>query len=89
MVPVIDAHKSNGLIQSDRMLLLSGALASSSFGDVSSVLFDGQSFIPYIVSASASGSPGAVSGLIHSFNSFSFARRRGLTFLSFAAVFLT
>ena len=76
MVPVIDAHKPNGLIQSDRMLLLSGALSSSSFGDASSVLFDGQSFIPYIVSASNSGSPGAVSGLIHSFTSFSFARRR-------------
>jgi len=78
MVPVIDAHKPNGLIQSDRMLLLSGALSSSSFGDASSVLFDGQSFIPYIVSASASGSPGDVSGLIHSFTSFSFARRRFL-----------
>lgn len=78
MVPVIDTHKSNGLIQSDRMLLLSGALSSSSFGDVSSVLFDGQSFVPYIVSASASGSPGAVSGLIHSFTSFSFARRHFL-----------
>lgn len=82
MVPVIDTHKSNGLIQGDRMLLLSGTLFSSSFGDTSSVLFDGQSFIPYIVSASASaGSPGAVSGLIHSFTSFSFARRREFTLL--------
>lgn len=79
MVPVFDAHDSNGPIQSDRMLLLSGALSSSAFGNASSVLFDGQSFVPYIVSTSASGSPGAVSGLIHSFASFSFARRREFT----------
>jgi len=76
MVPVFDAHKSYGPIENDRMLLLSGALSSSSFGNASSVLFDGQSFVPYIVSTSASGSPGVVSGLVHSFTSFSFARRR-------------
>ena len=89
MVPVIDAHKSNGLIQNDRMLLLSGTLFSSSFGDASSVLFDGQSFIPYIVSASASGSPGTVSGLIHSFTSFSFARRREFSLSSLVTASLT
>ena len=76
MVPVFDAHKSNGVIQDDRMLLVSGTLSSPSFGDASSVLFDGQSYVPYIASASTSGSPGAVSGLIHSFTTFSFARKR-------------
>ena len=80
MVPVFDAHKSNGVIQDDRMLLVSGTLSSSSFGDASSVLYDGQTYVPYIVSASISGSPGAVSGLIHSFTTFSFARRRKSTF---------
>jgi hypothetical protein len=88
MVPVIDPHQTNGVIQDDRMLLLSGALSSSSFGDASSVLFDGQSFVPYIVSTSTSGSPGAVSGIVHSFTSFSFARRRKFTLLSLVAVFL-
>lgn len=88
MVPVTSAHQSSGLIQSDRMLLLSGFLSSSSFGDASSVLFDGQSFIPYIVSASTSGSPGAVSGLIHSFTSFSFARRREFSLFLRAVVIL-
>lgn len=88
MVPVFDAHESNEVIQDDRMLLLSGALSSSSFGDASSVLFDGQTYLPYIVSASTSGSPGAISGLIHSFTSFSFARRREFALLLLVAALL-
>jgi hypothetical protein len=55
------------------MLLMSGSLVSS-FGQASSVLFDGQDFIPYVVSASASGSPGSVAGLFNSLSNFSFSR---------------
>jgi len=78
MVPVLDAHSSNGIIESDRMLMVSGSLSDSSFGDASSALFDGQTFLPYIVSTSGSGSPGAISGLIHSFSTFSFSQRHFL-----------
>lgn len=59
--------------------MVSGSLSDSSFGDASSALFDGQTFLPYIVSASASGSPGAISGLIHSFSTFSFSQSRKWT----------
>jgi len=45
---------------------------------VSSVLFDGQQFIPYITSSSAGGSPGAVSSLIHSLAQFSFSQHHFL-----------
>jgi len=38
-------------------------------------LFDGQTFIPYIVSSSASGSPGFVSGIFNSISNFSFAQK--------------
>jgi len=66
-------------------LLLSGSLVVSSFGQASSMLFDGENFIPYIVSASASGSPGYVSGLFNSIANFSFARRN---FLAIGVVIL-
>jgi len=56
------------------MLLMSGSLVSS-FGQASSMLFDGSDFIPYVVSASASGSPGSVAGLFNSIANFSFSRR--------------
>lgn len=76
MVPLQNEHSAQGMIEGDRMLLLSGSLVVSSFGQASSMLFDGENFIPYIVSASASGSPGYVSGLFNSIANFSFAQRR-------------
>ncbi|KAF8891660.1 cortical protein marker for cell polarity-domain-containing protein [Infundibulicybe gibba] len=78
MVPLQDTHAANGVIESDRMLLVSGTLADSSFGNASSALFDGQSFIPYIVSTSPSGTAGAVASLFHSIANFSFQQHHFL-----------
>ncbi|KAK0461417.1 cortical protein marker for cell polarity-domain-containing protein [Desarmillaria tabescens] len=78
MVPLQDTHSSSGIIESDRMLMISGSLDDSSFGNASSALYDGQSYIPYIVSSSSTGSTGAVAALFHSFASFSFTQRHFL-----------
>ncbi|KAI9067122.1 hypothetical protein FKP32DRAFT_1588934 [Trametes sanguinea] len=78
MVPLQNTHDGNSVIESDRVLMVSGSISDSSFGNASSVLFDGQSFMPYIVSTSESGSPGAVSALFHSLASFSFTQRHFL-----------
>lgn len=76
MVPLQDDHSANGVIETDRMLMVSGLLSSSSFGTVSTALFDGQTFFPYINSTSAKGTPGAVSSLFYSFSTFSFIHHR-------------
>lgn len=73
MVPLQNHYSPQGIIEGDRMLLMSGNLVSS-FGQASSVLFDGTNFIPYVVSASASGSPGSMAGLFNSLASFSFSQ---------------
>ncbi|KAK0225768.1 cortical protein marker for cell polarity-domain-containing protein [Armillaria fumosa] len=78
MVPLQDTHSSSGIIESDRMLMISGSLDDPSFGNASSALYDGQSYIPYIVSSSNTGSTGAVAALFHSFASFSFTQRHFL-----------
>ncbi|KAJ7782990.1 cortical protein marker for cell polarity-domain-containing protein [Mycena metata] len=78
MVPLQDTHDANSIIQSDRMLMISGSLADPSFGNASSALFDGQSFFPYIVSTSSTGSTGTVSSLFHSFSTFSFTQHKFL-----------
>ena len=78
MVPLQNTHDANGVIEPDRVLMISGTLADSSFGNASSALFDGKSFIPYIVSTSQSGTPGVVAGLFHSFASFSFDQKHFL-----------
>ncbi|KAF7298190.1 SH3 domain-containing protein [Mycena chlorophos] len=78
MVPLQDTHSANSIIQSDRMLMISGSLADSSFGNASSVLYDGQSFFPYIVSSTASGAAGAINSLFFSFSTFSFTQHKFL-----------
>ncbi|TCD62606.1 hypothetical protein EIP91_006652 [Steccherinum ochraceum] len=78
MVPLQNTHTANSIVESDRMLLLSGSVSDSTFGNASSVLYDGQQFIPYIVSSSPSGSAGAVSSLIHSLAQFSFSQHHFL-----------
>ncbi|KAF8210076.1 cortical protein marker for cell polarity-domain-containing protein [Mycena galopus ATCC 62051] len=78
MVPLQDTHDNNPIIQSDRMLMISGLLADSSFGNASTALFDGQTFYPYIVSTSSTGSSGTVSSLFSSLATFSFTQHKFL-----------
>lgn len=52
--------------------MISGALTDSSLGSASLVLFDGQTFIPYLASMSAQGTLGYVSSLFYSIANFSF-----------------
>ncbi|KAJ3794740.1 cortical protein marker for cell polarity-domain-containing protein [Lentinula aff. detonsa] len=78
MVPLQDTHAANSIIESDRMLMISGSLDDSSFGNASTALFDGASFIPYLVSSTVSGSAGSVSSLFHSLSTFSFTQQHFL-----------
>jgi len=78
MVPLQDTHAANSIIESDRMLMISGSLDDSSFGNASTALFDGASFIPYIVSSTVSGSAGSVSSLFTSIANFSFTQKHFL-----------
>ncbi|EGO00155.1 hypothetical protein SERLA73DRAFT_167973 [Serpula lacrymans var. lacrymans S7.3] len=78
MVPLQNTHAANSVIESDRMLMLSGSLADSSFGTASSVLFDGTNFIPYFSSMSSQGTLGFVSSLFYSYASFSFSQHHFL-----------
>jgi hypothetical protein len=75
MVPLQDTHPANPIIESDRVLMISGSLATPA-GNASSALFDGQNIIPYIVSSTSTGTPGSMSALFHSLASFSFIQQR-------------
>ena len=86
MVPLQELHGANGVIQQDRMLMISGSLVDSSFGGASSALYDGQTMIPYIISTSLDGSTGAISSLFHSFSTFSFNQRRKLIYQRFTKI---
>ena len=69
-VPLAKDHDSNGVLESNRMLLVSGKLQINETS-VSSALFDGASWYPFLVATAASGSAGAVSQLFYSITNFS------------------
>jgi len=74
MVPLREDHDVQGVIEADRMLLVSGSLDSSDF-QASSALFDGEKLIPYITSTTSSGSVGVIAALFRSLSTFSFEHR--------------
>ncbi|CUA66690.1 Polarized growth protein rax2 [Rhizoctonia solani] len=78
MVPISDKHASNSILEDNRVLFMSGSLASNSFGSASTALFDGATVYPYISTVSTSGSAGFVSGLFYSISNFSFNARKFL-----------
>lgn len=78
MVPLQNTHSPNSVVESDRMLMVSGSLSDQSFGSASSVLFDGETFIPYITSLSTQGTMGFVSALFYSIANFSFVQQHFL-----------
>lgn len=80
MVPLQDTHPAQGVIEPDRMLMMTGALVDSNYGNASTVLFDGQAFIPYIVSTMSNGHTGFVASLFHSFAKITFAQRSACFF---------
>lgn len=59
-VPINKAHKSNSILENNRLLVVSGALKMRSYGNVSSAFFDGQSWTPFLITTGSSGSPGIV-----------------------------
>ncbi|KAJ1304739.1 hypothetical protein OPQ81_005877 [Rhizoctonia solani] len=78
MVPLSDPHAGNSVLEDNRVLFMSGSLASNSFGSVSTALFDGATVYPYVSTISTSGSAGFVSGLFYSISNFSFELRKFL-----------
>lgn len=75
MVPLQEDHDSTSLIESNRMLWISGSLQGSNFTQASSALYDGQNLYPYLVTSTASGDAGSISSFFHSFSTFSFTSR--------------
>ncbi|KAG8829607.1 hypothetical protein FRC17_006318 [Serendipita sp. 399] len=78
LVPLQEDHDGTSIIQSNRMLWISGSLSGSNFTRASSALYDGQNLYPYLVTSTASGDAGSIASFFHSFSTFSFNRRKFL-----------
>ncbi|TXT15845.1 hypothetical protein VHUM_00348 [Vanrija humicola] len=77
-VPVKHAHTAEGAIEKNRMLMASGDVFLANTGNVSSALFDGASWHPYLVGSTAAGTLGAASSLFWSRSLIDFNFRKYL-----------
>ena len=59
-VPISKAHPSNQILEDNRLLVVSGALSTQDYGNISSVFFDGQNYSPFLVATNLDGSSGIV-----------------------------
>ncbi|CAG8468328.1 10801_t:CDS:2 [Ambispora leptoticha] len=77
IVPMQTTHNSNGILDDNFMLLVSGSLSLEDYGNVSTALFDGEVFYPYIYSSQTGGLPGNILSIFFS-NNFDFNPRKFL-----------
>ncbi|EPQ29243.1 uncharacterized protein PFL1_02998 [Pseudozyma flocculosa PF-1] len=63
-VPINKAHAGNSVLENNRLLVVSGNLETQSYGRLSSLLFDGQGYIPFLRATNLNGS----SGIVRSFS---------------------
>lgn len=74
-VPLASDHSANSVIETDRMLLVAGDLTINSTS-MSTALFDGKTWYPYLLATSALGSAGVVSQFFYENTSFNLASAR-------------
>ena len=58
-----DEHEPSDLLDRDQSLLITGRLDLPDFGNASAVLYDGSSFMPFILTSTADGAAGSLSQL--------------------------
>ena len=76
-VPLVagQSHAGNALIESDRMLMASGAMTLAGVsGSVAGALYDGATWTPVLVATNAPGAPSYLSRIVYSASSFQLSR---------------
>lgn len=74
-VPTLSQHPTNSMVESDRVLLVSGSLKINETS-YASALYDGENWFPYLVASTETGSAGVVSSLFYSISNFNLSGRR-------------
>lgn len=72
-VPLSSEHSVQGPIERDRMLMISGELYLDDVGNVTSALYDGTNWHPYLVGTSSTGTLASGSALFWSESTFDFS----------------
>jgi hypothetical protein len=57
------AHGENDILPQDNVILLTGDIQVTGFGNASAVIYDGETFQPYLLATKSDGSNGLIRGL--------------------------
>lgn len=71
-VPITEAHPSNDVLENNRLLVVSGALTMTSYGNLSSAFFDGATWTPFLRTTSTTGGSGIVRAISRSTETLKF-----------------
>ncbi|PWN21592.1 hypothetical protein BCV69DRAFT_287235 [Microstroma glucosiphilum] len=71
-VPITEAHPSNNVLENNRLLVVSGALTMTSYGNLSSAFFDGVNWTPFLRTTSTTGGSGIVRAISRSTETLKF-----------------
>jgi hypothetical protein len=63
VIPTTASHDNTALIASNDVLLLTGTINLSNYGNASSVLFNGTTYTPYLITSLNDGGPGTIAGV--------------------------
>jgi hypothetical protein len=63
VIPTTASHDNTALIASNDVLLLTGTIDVPSYGNASSVLFNGTTYTPYLITSSNDGGAGTIAGV--------------------------
>ncbi|KAK0546919.1 hypothetical protein OC845_004366 [Tilletia horrida] len=77
-VPILRAHGGNSILENNRLLVVSGILELSSFGNISSAFFDGSSWQPFLLGAGSEGSRGIVRAVVRATEILKFSNLKRL-----------
>ncbi|KAK0535657.1 hypothetical protein OC842_002241 [Tilletia horrida] len=77
-VPILKAHDGNGILENNRLLVVSGVLELTNFGNVSSAFFDGANWQPFLLGAGSDGTNGIVRAVVRATEVLKFSNLRRL-----------
>ncbi|KAL4876575.1 cortical protein marker for cell polarity-domain-containing protein [Aspergillus karnatakaensis] len=76
VLPLVDDHDDNAVLNRDVGLLITGQIAVPDFGLASAALYNGTTLVPFIISSTSDGQPGRMSHMFYQ-NSNPYARESG------------
>ncbi|KAG4303505.1 hypothetical protein PCK1_000023 [Pneumocystis canis] len=75
IIPLKRKHHRNNIVPEDIVILVLGSLVFSSFGNITGAFYDGNGWIPYLISSTSSGQSGIASSIFFEHDTYLLSRK--------------